>query len=458
MRCEGAAERPNGWRGSNVSGGWVRFKLRKRAGDVDRAVRWIVRHANDHIPFYARTFARAGVQIDAIRGAADLPGLPVVRRDDLLTAGTQGFLRAGADVRALVCKHTTGTTGTPVSVYMTRTEALFRTLSLLDAYRRNVRIPPAFTLVDVGPERKDHATRSTQRVGPVRIVRLFRSLPVAEHVALLRRTRPTLIEGRPSMLWQVARALEAEGVTAIRPCLVISYAEVLYPHVREVLERVFSCRVVDYYNCEEAGNLAWECPDRPGIMHPNPATVCLEVVGPDGRAARCGVEGSVVITNLFNATMPFVRYAMGDRAMLVEPDHCSCGFRGAAMRLVGGRDEDFFVMPDGREISPRVIYDVVNTALPSGGIGDVLAQAIRTFQIVQEECDRIVVRVVPGPQYSDDLWRKLPDSIRALHPAVRVEVTRVDALESESGGKFRQVTSRVRSSWHPSGSDRAASA
>jgi len=438
-----------------VNGGWTRLKLHKSPGDVDRAVRRIVRHANDHVPFYAEAFARARVHIDAIRGAADLPALPIARRDDLLTAGTQGFLRAGAVVRTLVCRHTTGTTGTPVNVYMTRTEALFRTLSLLDAYRRNVRIPLAFTLVDVGPERKDHATRSTQRVGPVRIVRLFRSLPVSEHVALLRRIRPTLVEGRPSMLWQVARALEAEEVTTIRPRLVISYAEVLYPHVRELLERVFACRVVDYYNCEEAGNLAWECPDRPGIMHPNPATVCLEVVGPDGTPAGYGVEGSVVITNLFNATMPFVRYAMGDRAMLVEPGHCTCGFRGAAMRLVDGRDEDFFVLPDGREISPRVIYDVVNTALPAG-VGGVLAESIRAFQIVQEERDHIVVRVVPGPRYSDDLWKDLDAHVRTLHRGVRVEVVLVDALDSGSGGKFRQVTSRVRSAWHPSGADASA--
>jgi phenylacetate-CoA ligase len=254
------------------------------------------------------------------------------------------------------------------------------------------------------------------------------------------------------MLWQAARALEAEGVTTLRPRLVISYAEVLYPHVRELLERVFACRVVDYYNCEEAGSLAWECPDRPGIMHPNPATVCLEVVGPDGRPAGYGVEGSVVITNLFNATMPFVRYAMGDRAALLEPSRCSCGFDGPAMRLVDGRDEDFFVMPDGREISPRVIYDVINTALPAGVVG-VLAESIRAFQIVQEERDRIVVRVVPGARYSDDLWKDLDAHVRTLHPDVRVDVLRVDALEPGPGGKFRQVTSRVRSAWHPSGAD-----
>jgi len=441
-----------------VSGGRVRLKLRKSAGDVDRAVRWIVRHANDHVPFYAEAFAHAGVRIDAIRSAADLPQLPVVRRDELLSAGSQGFLRTGSKVNKLVCRHTTGTTGTPVSIYMTRAEALFRTLSLFDAYRRNVRIPLAFTLVDVGPERKDRATRSAQRAGPIRIVRLFRSLPVSEHVLSLRRTRPTLVEGRPSMLWQLARELESEGGTAIRPRLVVSYAEVLYPHVRELLERVFACRVVDYYNCEEAGNLAWECPNHPGRMHPNPATVCLEVVDADGQPLPHGIEGSVVITNLFNATMPFVRYAMGDRATLLEPGRCSCGFHGPAMRLVDGRDEDFFVLPDGREISPRVVYDVVNTALPPGGVGGVLAEAIRGFQIVQEERDRIAVRVVPGPRYSDDLWTHLDAHIKALHPLVRVEVVRVDSLEPSAGGKFRQVTSRVKSSWHPSGSDRAASA
>ena len=435
---------------------WSRFKLRKNAGDTDRSIRMIVRHAAARVPFYRDTFAHAGVRADAICCAADLPTLPVARRDDLLSAGVEGFLSVGAEKRGLVCRHTTGTTGTPINIYMTRAETLFRTLTLLDAIRRNVPLPFAFTMVDVGPERKDRSTRDAQHIGPVQVVRLFRSLPVSEHVARIQGIRPTLVEGRPSMLWQLACALEAEGVVPARPRLVISYAEVLYPHVRVLLERVFGCRVVDYYNCEEAGNLAWECPDHPGTMHPNPATAHLEVVDADGQPTPRGVEGSVVITNLFNSTMPFIRYAMGDRAMLLEPGCCSCGFDGAAMRLVDGRDEDFFVLPDGREISPRVIYNIVNTALPTGGISGVLAQAIRAFQIVQVAPDRIVVRVVPGMQYSDDLWNDLDSHVRQLHPSLRVEVRRVDALEAEPGGKFRQVTSHVKSAWHPSGNDRPA--
>jgi phenylacetate-CoA ligase len=207
------------------------------------------------------------------------------------------------------------------------------------------------------------------------------------------------------MLWLLVRAIESEAGLAVRPRLVISYAETLYPHVRDLLERVFACRVADYYNCEEAGSLAWECPNRPGTMHPNPATVCLEVVDADGQPAGYGTEGDVVITNLFNATMPFVRYALGDRATLSEPMRCSCGVDGPTLRLVEGRDEDFFVLPDGREVAPRAVYDIVNTALPAGGIGDALARAIRAFQIVQVDPNRVVLRVVPGPQYSDDLWR-----------------------------------------------------
>jgi phenylacetate-coenzyme A ligase PaaK-like adenylate-forming protein len=233
----------------------------------------------------------------------------------------------------------------------------------------------------------------------------------------------------------------------VRPRIVVSFGEILFPTVRELLAEVFGCRVVDSYNCEEVGNIAWECPADRSRMHPNPATAVVEVVDRQGNPLPPGREGHVLLTNLYNRTMPLIRYYLGDRAVLLKSGVCSCGFAGPAMRLVEGRDDDFLVLPDGREIPPRVAYEVIRGALPDERIGHELIQAIESFQIVQEAIDLIEIRVVPGPAYSRDLWSTLPERVRALHPAMRVCIHEVDILHLQSEGKFRKVSSKVDSRW-----------
>ena len=431
-----------------MSGGWLRLKLRKSAGDVDRAVRFMIRHAARHVPFYRDAWHLAGVRPSEIRGAADLPRLPLTAREDLLLSGAARFLHGDAGHRRLVSQHTTGTTGTPVVVHMSRVEARFRTLTLLDSFRRNAKLALPMTIVDVGPQQKDRATRPVLRAGLVTVVRLFSSTPLEEQIDILQRHRPTLIEGRPSTLWALAKGLQVQGIRPHRPKLLVSFAEVLFPHVRTLLGEVFDCRVVDYYNCEEVGNLAWECPLHPDTMHVNTSTAWVEVVGANGEPLPYGAIGEVVVTNLYNATMPFVRYALRDRASLLEPALCACGYEGPSMRLLEGRDEDFFVLPDGREISPRAVYAILNGALPVGGIGGVLARSLLGLQIVQESSDLVVVRVIPGPEYAESIWAQFEHDLLGLCPSLRVQVRCVDSLESGTPGtKFRSILSCVHGPW-----------
>ncbi|MGB2983575.1 MAG: hypothetical protein WBC63_06930, partial [Candidatus Bipolaricaulia bacterium] len=373
----------------------------------------------------------------------DLPQLPIVRRSELLESGHEGHLRRGLDPRILRQRSTTGTTGEPLTVFSNRSEALFRKATLLDSFRRNARLRFPLRIVDVGVEHGKLGSDIAQRLGLVRIERIFRTPPITDQALQMSRLSPALVEGRPSSLWALAGEAERLGLSFRRPRLVVSFGEVLFPHVRRGLETAFGCRVVDYYNCEESGNVAWECPEHEERMHVNPATTALEIVDERGDRTPASTVGRVLITNLFNGTMPFIRYEIGDRAARVDEEACSCGFRGTSIRLVEGRDEDFFLLPDGREISPREAYEAIAGALACKMFGNELYQAIRRFQIVQETCELIVVRVVPGPAYDPHLWDGVDASARRLHSAIHVRVDEVDAGEFASEGKPKQVTSRV---------------
>jgi phenylacetate-CoA ligase len=426
---------------------WTRLLPRKRKKDVDRSVRYIVSSAYKNVPFYRQLFSQAGIDPLSVRGVDDLPKLPITTRLDLMAGGPTQYLRQGISPEQLIIRHTTGTTGTPVIIHKNRMEEAFRKLTIIDAYRRNVSLTCPMTLVDVGPERKDSSTEIFKRMGPITIVRLFRVMPMEEKIDILMRIKPTVMAGRPSVFWDLINALREKEIVSPAPRLITCGAEMLFPHVRTQIENYFHCRVADYYNCEEVGNLAWECPANPGLMHPNTATGWIEAVDQQGDPSPIGGEGRLIITNLYNSSMPFIRYEMGDRGTMLEPGRCQCGFNGPVMRLMEGRCENYIVLPDGREITPRIIYEVVNSAFPHDTPGWSMIEAIRTFQIIQEANDLIVIKAVPGPAYSESLWRTVEDNIKSLHPAMRLEVVVVEDLSPEPGKKFHQVLGKLTSRW-----------
>ena len=196
---------------------WTRFLPRKGKKDVDRSIRHIVSDAYRNVPFYRRCFNQAGVDPLSICGVDDLPRLPIVTRLDLMIGGPAEYLRRGASPERLIIRHTTGTTGTPVVIHKNRMEEAFRKITTIDAYRRNVSLTWPMTLFDVGPERKDLATEIVKRMGPVTIVRLFRTMPMEEQIEILMKISPTIMVGRPSVFWDLANALREKAIVPPLP-------------------------------------------------------------------------------------------------------------------------------------------------------------------------------------------------------------------------------------------------
>jgi len=418
-----------------------RFALRKTPADRLRVLRALVRDAWDNVRLYRELYAGAGIRSSDIASLDAFTGLPIVRRPELLGYGHEGHLRRGADPARLMQRCTSGSSGEPLTVFSSRLETFFRKATLLESFRRAAPIRLPVTIADVGTYTVGRDIAQALRL--VRVARISRFLPIAEQVAQLCRTSPDLIEGRPTSMEDVVHEAGVQGVALPRPRAVICFGEVLYPATRRRLEAAFGCYVADYYNCEEVGNVAWQCPLHVDRLHVNGATSFLEVVDDEGRPVAGDGSGHVLLTNLYNWTMPFIRYAVGDRARNLGEGPCECGFSGLSIGALEGRDEDFFTLPDGRRISPRTVHSMVAGGLPAHEIGNELFRAIRAFQMVQEAPDLVVVNVVPGPRYSADLWTSAQESARRLHPALRVEVRCVEALERTGGGKVRQVMSRV---------------
>lgn len=134
------------------------------------------------------------------------------------------------------------------------------------------------------------------------------------------------------------------------PRALISTAVELGAALRDKLAEAFECPVIDWYSTTETGPLAYACPDGHGL-HLLPGDVHIEVLDPEGFAARDGEAGEIAVTGGRNPLLPLLRYRTGDRAAIGR-GRCSCGETSPRLAGFEGRAGVFFRAADGSVVNP----------------------------------------------------------------------------------------------------------
>jgi phenylacetate-CoA ligase len=425
---------------------WLRFRSGKTPGDIDRVLRFVVRSASRRIPLYRQLLEHSGATGRLLQGVSDLPGYPIVTRSGTLHNVPVGELtHARANPSRLVRVSTSGYSGTPISIYMNRAEAFYRRWQVLQSWQRLVRLPLPVRVADLAGAVADPSRATARRRGLVRIRRISHALPMEAQVRTAAKFAPHVISGSPTVLDLLADGVRESGLRIRSVRLVASRGEILFPDVRARLEKAFRCRVADFYSCEEVGVVASECPADPAVYHVNTDACIVEIVDADGFPVRPEIEGRILLTNLYNCTMPLIRYAIGDRAAWAAPEGgvCECGSGRPRMRLVGGREDDYVFLPDGRRMSPRLLGTTIYRVGMDSTLDGTLRWLFRGFQVVQDGRDHVTVRVMAEVDVRSTLEVRIPTALQAVHPDLRATVVFVDDLPIEPSGKFRKIACKI---------------
>lgn len=220
------------------------------------------------------------------------------------------------------------------------------------------------------------------------------------YVSVINSYKPDLIRGYAGSLYELCRYAERKGMKMYAPKVVISSAETLSDEMREEIEKVFGTKVYDFYGSRETNNIAGECQE--ALMHILGFHNYIEVLDNHNRLVKEGEEGKVVVTNLHNYSMPFIRYEIGDMAVL-GPKECECDNPLPTLRRVTGRITDHFVKEDGTLISGSALTLTFN-----------LKDWVKEFQIVQENYKRIRFLVVLQGKVSEDEKKDVEDEMKFL--------------------------------------------
>jgi phenylacetate-CoA ligase len=250
-----------------------------------------------------------------------------------------------------------------------------------------------------------------------------------DYLRAIQSWNPKAIYGYASSLALLSAHAEARGTELKLPALrvVSSTGEPLFPHQRELIERVFGVPVSVEYGARDAGLMALESPD--GVLLQMSETHVIEVLDEAGHPAE---EGEAVITSLVSAAQPFIRYRTGD--VVRRTGRADPGGRGLdVLDAVVGRQTDFVVAADGRIMHALALIYVLR-AIP--GVGQ--------FKLIQHAVDRLEVQVVPDARWNEAALERVMQGLRArLGHDLKIDLKLLDAIAPEASGKHRYVVSHV---------------
>lgn len=210
-------------------------------------------------------------------------------------------------------------------------------------------------------------------------------LPTEAIVRELNAFQPAMLGGYPSSLALLVDE-QQKGNLHIHPVLIMTGGETMTDDVRLSLSKAFGCYTQTTYSCTEGGTIACECPLQ--HLHLNDDWVLVEPVDQENRPVPDGTQSDhLLMTNLFNFTQPFIRYALSDRVTL-HREPCGCGNPSPWLTLEGRADDVLTFAAGNRSIkvAPLPLYATLREV-----------KALRRFQIVSRPGNRLELRLTPAP-------------------------------------------------------------
>jgi phenylacetate-CoA ligase len=242
--------------------------------------------------------------------------------------------------------------------------------------------------------------------------------------------RVTALFGYASSLYVLARYLEKRGLER-RMRSIFSWGDCLFPHYREVIERVFLCRVNDCYGLGEGLQCAAQC-EHHDALHEAMHGVIIEIVDHAGQPVPNGQLGRVVVTRLTPGPMPLIRYDTGDVAHFVEGP-CPCGRPLRRVSRIQGRATDVVTTPGGDRLIVHFFTQIFEM-LPE----------VAQFQVRQQAPEEITILYVRGHGFHPGILDHVRQEITAncVYPP-RIAFSEVDEIPLERSNKRRFVISAV---------------
>lgn len=236
------------------------------------------------------------------------------------------------------------------------------------------------------------------------------------------------IYGYSTSVLSLARHLSSHKVN-INMNHVICIGEGLLEQQREYISKILNCPVYMDYGASECMRMGFECKYHNGY-HMDIYNYYFEYLK-NGIPANTNEPGEIIVTNLNNYVFPFIRYRIGDEA-IVSNQSCKCGINLPLVKAINGRITDTIITPNNKQLPGLFVADIF----------DRLSKFVRQYQIIQVEDNELLVKIIPTDKMTKKKIKEIEKHIYdSTDRSMAVKVELVKEISFEKSGKRRLVIS-----------------
>ncbi|MCF7872442.1 hypothetical protein K9L97_05405 [Candidatus Woesearchaeota archaeon] len=242
------------------------------------------------------------------------------------------------------------------------------------------------------------------------------------YVNKIKKDKKYFLRGYASALYVFAKYITDNKIKINSPQAIISTGDSLYPEYRKTIEKAFGCKVFDQYGGRDSSVYAAECKEHQGY-HISIETGFLEIV-----------NKNILITDLLNKSMPFIRYEVGDLGKQITWKKCNCGITLPRIKKIYGRDCDIIKKPNGENL---IVHHFTNLFE--------WFDSINQFQIIQEMENLLVVKLIVNKKFDEKEKKILIKKLKfVVGKEIKINLQIVNKINLSKSGKRRFIISKIK--------------
>jgi phenylacetate-CoA ligase len=246
--------------------------------------------------------------------------------------------------------------------------------------------------------------------------------------------KPDFIKCYPSSGYLFAKFLK-ESDRQFPPLKgILCASENLYDFQKDLLSRVFNCRVFSHYGHYELSVLAGFC-EYEDTYHVLPQYGYAELLDQKGnRITKPGETGEIVATSFIMDITPFIRYRTRDFATFKGYSCPSCKRPYQIWEKIDGRLQEFAITKKGRPISMAAI-----------NMHDNIFDHIKQFQFYQEKKGEICFNYIAKETCIEEIINDMVDRLKKkFGEDMKIVPREVNKIPSTERGKHRFLIQKLK--------------
>lgn len=337
---------------------------------------------------------------DDVRCLEDIVKLPVLTKDMLKKHGKELLTRKE---KGLIKNHTSGTTGTPLTVYQDWA-SVWREQAYFVCYRKRCGYNYGEPIVSLrGNLTRKEISLKVHVSNTLYLSSYNINAQTAEtYHRLIEKHHPKAIEGYPSSLYSLALVFRDKGLECHIPVAFTS-SETMFDYQRKLIEQVFHTQIYDHYGTTERTIRLEESFDHNGYFED------------PGYGIEEYHDDYIISTSLINDVFPLIRYKTEDRIVLKEgikktPE----GFvdYSHGIEKVDGRAMAYIIGKDGTKYSDSALTFIFKDTY-----------GVRYSQFVQKEKGKVELNIVSDDSYTKDVEKYILHNINEKIGQGNIDVT-----------------------------------